>query len=53
MSVFGTLMRRELAGYFFSVRGYVIIAGVQFLLTSVGPWIANGAHAFMERAKNV
>ena len=28
-------------------------AGVQFLLTSVAPWIATGAHAFMERAKNV
>lgn len=27
-------------------------AGVQFLLTSVAPWIASGAHAFMERAKN-
>lgn len=27
-------------------------AGVQFLFTSVAPWIAAGAHEFMERAKN-
>ena len=32
MSVFLTLTRRELAGHFFSLRGYVIMAGVQLLL---------------------
>ncbi len=32
MRGFATLSRRELAGYFLSIRGYVIIAGVQFLL---------------------
>ena len=32
MGAFFTLTRRELGGYFLSLRGYVIIAGVQFLL---------------------
>ncbi len=32
MGAFLTLTRRELGGYFLSLRGYVIIAGVQFLL---------------------
>ena len=32
MGVFITLTRRELAGHFLSFRGYVILAGVQFLL---------------------
>ena len=32
MATFLTLARRELGGYFLSLRGYVIIAGVQFLL---------------------
>jgi len=32
MSVFLTLTRRELASHFFSLRGYVIMAGVQLLL---------------------
>ena len=32
MGTFITLTRRELAGHFLSFRGYVILAGVQFLL---------------------
>ncbi|MBL68844.1 MAG: hypothetical protein CMO74_10425 [Verrucomicrobiales bacterium] len=32
MAAFLTLTRRELSGYFFSLRGYVIIAGVQLLI---------------------
>ena len=32
MTTLLTLARRELAGHFFSLRGYVIMAGVQLLL---------------------
>lgn len=32
MQAYLTLVRRELAGHFLSLRGYVIMAGVQFLL---------------------
>ncbi len=32
MRIFWTLVRRELAGFFFSLSGYVIIAGAAFLL---------------------
>ena len=32
MTALLTLTRRELAGHFFSLRGYVIMAGVQLLL---------------------
>ena len=32
MTALLTLARRELAGHFFSLRGYVIMAGVQLLL---------------------
>ncbi len=32
MRIFWTLVRRELAGFFFSISGYVIIAGAAFLL---------------------
>jgi ABC-2 type transport system permease protein len=32
MRIFGTLMRRELAAFFFSITGYVIIAAVALLL---------------------
>ena len=32
MAAFFTLTRRELTGHFFSLRGYVIMAGVQLML---------------------
>ena len=32
MQVYGTLVRRELGGYFARLTGYVIIAAVLFLL---------------------
>ena len=32
MTPFLTLTRRELAGYFLNLRGYVILAGVQLFL---------------------
>lgn len=50
MRTFATLMRRELAGYFFSVRGYVIIAGVQFLL---GASLLVGLDFYNEKATDL
>ena len=35
MRIFGTLLRRELAAFFLSITGYVIIAAVT-LLSSLG-----------------
>jgi len=32
MRIFGTLLRRELAAFFFSITGYVIIAAITLLL---------------------
>ena len=47
MTVLITLIRRELSGYFLSLRGYVIMAGVQLLL---GASLLMVVHSLNERA---
>ncbi len=47
MTVLLTLIRRELAGYFLSLRGYVILAGVQLML---GASLLLVVHSLNQRA---
>ena len=50
MAILLTLIRRELAGYFLSLRGYVIMAGVQMML---GASLLMVVHSLNQRAFNL
>lgn len=50
MAILLTLIRRELAGYFLSLRGYVIMTGVQMML---GASLLMVVHSLNQRAFNL